>query len=86
MCKLTTLSLIKRPPNLRLKWRFGNSSVRSSASKTSARGGKPTSADALPSSMSGLNLQNGSSGGSAEDNVVVFLVRVARPLASTENS
>lgn len=48
----------------------GNSSIRSIASKKSTKGAKPT--DTLPTSMSGLSIQNGTGGD--QENVVVFLV------------
>jgi hypothetical protein len=51
----------------------GNSSIRSIASKKSGKGAK--AAEGLPTSMSGLSLQNGANGN--EENVVVFLVRPA---------
>lgn len=55
-----------------------NSSIRSSASKTSARGPKP--ADTLPTSMSSLSIQNATNGTAAtgdQEHVVVFLVRLS---------
>lgn len=56
-----------------------HSSIRSIASKKSTKGAKPT--DTLPTSMSGLSIQNGTGGD--QENVVVFLVSLPVLAASS---